>query len=40
MFREYLLPIIRRYSLYLYSNWYVLYSEYHLMMGNKYARNM
>jgi hypothetical protein len=25
MFRECLLPIIRRYSLYMYSNWYVLY---------------
>jgi hypothetical protein len=25
MFRAYLLPIIRRYSLYMYSNWYVLY---------------
>jgi hypothetical protein len=25
MFRTYLLPIIRRYSLYMYNSWYVLY---------------
>jgi hypothetical protein len=62
MFWASLLPIIRRYSLCMYSNWFVLYvlvtgscqstktyntyqllyihSEYLLMMGNKYARNM
>jgi hypothetical protein len=40
VFRACLLPIIRRYLLYIYSNWYVLYCVYLLMMGSGYEGKM